>query len=266
MAEFLTLNFIKDIIQILLLSFIVYKLYSLIAVINTNQVVLSLVYYISFYLLCDFFKLDVILFILRKTFIPISAFLCIVYHAEFKRSISAMFSGKAFRLLKDDKTTLAAVETVLNSVETLVAAKRGAIIVFPRQMDLKNIIDTGTKLNADISTSLISSIFVHDTALHDGGIIIAGGRIVAAACYLPLSSQVNIQQSFGSRHRAALGLCETSDAVVLVVSEENGSVSLAYNSSIHYDLDYPLIKKQLLTLLNYYPSSGAPTKEDEGEE
>ena len=130
--------------------------------------------------------------------------------------------------------------------------KRGALIVFPRRLGIKNIIDSGTYLDADISTSLILTVFDHDTPLHDGAMIIEDGRITAAGCYLPLSDQTDIRKSFGTRHRAALGLAEESDAVVIVVSEETQAVSVAYNANLYYDLDDPTIKRILLALFSYH--------------
>ena len=128
--------------------------------------------------------------------------------------------------------------------------KRGALIIFPRHTDLKSIYETGTKLNADLSANLILTIFDHDTPLHDGACVIQGGKCTYAACYLPLSKQTSIQDTFGTRHRAALGLSEESDAVILIVSEETGAISLAYNANIYYDLDTDRIKSMLIMLLS----------------
>ena len=125
------------------------------------------------------------------------------------------------------------------------------MIVFPRRLGIKNIIDSGTRLNADLSTSLILTVFDHDTPLHDGAMVNQGVRIVAAGCYLPLSEQTDIKKSFGTRHRAALGLAEESDAVVLIVSEETGAISMTYNANLYYDLETPTIKRMLLALFSY---------------
>ena len=124
------------------------------------------------------------------------------------------------------------------------------MIIFPRQTDLKNIYETGTKLNADLSANLILTIFDHDTPLHDGACVISGGKCTYAACYLPLSKQTAIKDTFGTRHRAALGLSEESDAVILIVSEETGAISLAYNANIYYNLDLDKIKNMLILLLS----------------
>jgi diadenylate cyclase len=126
------------------------------------------------------------------------------------------------------------------------------LIVFIRHLGIKSIVDSGTKLNADLSSALILTVFDHDTPLHDGAMVIQGGKIVAAGCYLPLSEQTDIKKSFGTRHRAALGLAEESDAIVLVVSEETGAISLTYNANLYYDLDSVTIKQMLLALFSYH--------------
>lgn len=129
------------------------------------------------------------------------------------------------------------------------------LLVFSRKTSLKEFIDSGTKLNADISSSLIVTIFGHDTPLHDGAVIVSGDKIVAAGCFLPLSMQQDIKKTFGTRHRAALGLSEITDSIILIVSEETGAMSLAYDSKIYYDLNSSDIKTQLSMLLTDYQDS-----------
>jgi diadenylate cyclase len=112
---------------------------------------------------------------------------------------------------------------------------------------------TGTKLNADLSSSLLMTIFGKDTSLHDGACFIQSGKLLAAGCFLPTSENYTIKKTFGTRHRAALGLSEVSDAVVLVVSEETGALSLAYDSKLNYDLSTSEIRKILENLLDITP-------------
>jgi len=125
---------------------------------------------------------------------------------------------------------------VITAAELLSQQKRGMLVVFPKKINIKNVIDTGTKINADISSSLIVAIYQYDGPLHDGAMVIQNGKIVAAGCLLPLSEQQDIKKSFGTRHRASLGMSEESDAAVLVVSEETGAISLAFDAKLYYDL------------------------------
>ena len=156
--------------------------------------------------------------------------------------------------------------SILNACNILVEKKRGALIIFPRHTDIKSVLDSGTRLNADLSSTLLLTIFDHDTPLHDGAAVIEAGRISYAACYLPLSEQTGIKASFGTRHRAALGLAENSDAIALVVSEETGAISLAYNANIYYDLDNSTIKSVLLDLFSYKDVLPKDVKEKESNE
>jgi diadenylate cyclase len=124
------------------------------------------------------------------------------------------------------------------------------LVVFPRKINIKNIIDTGTRMNAEISSSLIVTVFEFDGPLHDGAMVIQNGRIAAAGCFLPLSEQQDIRKSFGTRHRAALGMSEQSDAVILVASEETGAISLAYDTKLYYDLSPLEVTRKLKELLD----------------
>ena len=133
--------------------------------------------------------------------------------------------------------------------------KRGMLAVFIRHTKVDNYMQSGTRLNADLSSNLLVTIFGMDTPLHDGACFIQGGKLVAAGCFLPLSEVYDIKKTFGTRHRAALGLSELTDAVVLVVSEETGAISLAYDSKLHYDLSMTELTKTLENLLEITPES-----------
>jgi len=141
------------------------------------------------------------------------------------------------------------VETIMGALELLSTRRRGALLVFPRRVGVKNIVQTGTVLNAELSTNLLTTVFFDGTPLHDGAVVIEGERLTAAGCFLPLSERENVMSEFGARHRAALGLAEESDAIVVVVSEENGAVSIAHDGNIRYNLPLPEIEKELRFLL-----------------
>jgi diadenylate cyclase len=132
------------------------------------------------------------------------------------------------------------------------------LVVFPRRINIRNVVETGTRLNADISSSLIVTVFEFDTPLHDGAMIIQNNRILAAGCFLPLSEQQDIKKSFGTRHRAALGMSEQSDAVILVASEETGAISLAYDARLYYDLSPIEVTRKLRELLDRGARKGEP--------
>ena len=126
------------------------------------------------------------------------------------------------------------------------AEKTGVLIVIQRQDSLLEYINTGIKLDSEVSTALLNNIFVVNTPLHDGAVIIKENRIAAAACYLPLTDSRTISKALGTRHRAAIGLTEQTDAVVVIVSEETGAMSIAQNGKLFHDLS----RKDLYTLLS----------------
>ncbi|MBO4732149.1 MAG: diadenylate cyclase CdaA, partial [Spirochaetaceae bacterium] len=161
-----------------------------------------------------------------------------------------------FKAEEQDKT----IEYVLDAAEFLSERRRGMLVVFTRRTGLKDVAVTGTEINALVSSSMLITIFGHDTPLHDGAVLIQNDKIIAAGCFLPLSEQYDIKKTFGTRHRAALGLSEQTDAVVLVVSEETGALSLAYDSKLYYDLSREQIIKTLTSKLE--SSSKKPVKKD----
>ena len=245
-------EYLRMFAEIAILTFVIYRLYAAIAETKATQLSgiclgLALIYGVSFVL-----KLDVILELMHLLFVPILMMFVVFYHTELRRAFSSTSSFTRKRFFRmGSLSTGDQIDSILNACTVLVEKKRGALIVFPRHTDIKDVVNSGTKLNADLSTTLLLTIFDHDTPLHDGACIVQGGKITYAACYLPNSQQTGLRNSFGTRHKAALGLSENSDAVVLVVSEESGAISLAYNANIYYDLDTEIIKNTLLILLSY---------------
>ena len=240
-------DYLKMMAETAILTYIIYKLYVAVAETRAKEIAVFLLGVVVLYGFSYVLDLKVILTLLKFLLVPIVMFLGVFYAPELRRS----FSGSRRRgIFRSSQTSASQLDSVLNACANLVTKKRGALIIFPRHTDLKSIYETGTKLNADLSANLILTIFDHDTPLHDGACVIQGGKCTYAACYLPLSKHTSIQDTFGTRHRAALGLSEESDAVILIVSEETGAISLAYNANIYYDLDTDRIKSMLIMLLS----------------
>lgn len=246
------LSLLRPVLQIGVLAWVFYRFYLTIAQTKAQQLVKVVVVLFATFAISSILKLDVLLWFFRFISVPATIFICVIYQPELRRSFTQLWSGRSrFFRIGTQTTSSDQIDSILNACTVLVNKRRGALIVFPRKLGIKNIIDSGTRLNAELSTSLILTVFDHDTPLHDGAMVIQGGRIVAAGCYLPLSEQTDIKKSFGTRHRAALGLAEESDAVVLVVSEETGAISLTYNANLYYALDAATIKRMLLALFSY---------------
>ena len=240
-------DYLKMMAETAILTYIIYKLYVAVAETRAKEIAVFLLGVVVLYGFSYVLDLKVILTLLKFLLVPIVMFLGVFYAPELRRS----FSGSRRRgIFRSSQTSASQLDSVLNACANLVTKKRGALIIFPRHTDLKSIYETGTKLNADLSANLILTIFDHDTPLHDGACVIQGGKCTYAACYLPLSKQTSIQDTFGTRHRAALGLSEESDAVILIVSEETGAISLAYSASMYCGLDTDRIKSMLIMLLS----------------
>jgi diadenylate cyclase len=137
---------------------------------------------------------------------------------------------------------------IVKAVEELAEERIGGLIVLERNAGLRNYVETGTRLDAAVTSELLLTIFTPRTTLHDGAVIIHGDRVVAAGCILPLSQNPRLSQSLGTRHRAALGLAEETDAVVVVVSEETGEISVVINGVIEPNLDAPKLRKTISDL------------------
>lgn len=247
----MTVFIVKTSIQILLLTVFFYSFYRSLANTKAVNIAKIAVTYTLLYISCYIFGLDIICRLMEIALVPCTVFLCIIYQPELRRTFAAGFTRKGrFFKMGGHHTSAEDVDSIIAACQRLVQSKRGALIVFPRKVSIKNVIDSGTKLDADISTALIVTIFDYDTALHDGAMIIQGSKIVASGCYLPLSAQMDIKQSFGTRHRAGLGLAEESDAAVLIVSEETGAMSLAFNAKLYYNISAQVMKNTLLAIFN----------------
>ena len=250
-AELSALSYVRLFVETAVLAFVIYRVYVAISDTKATEI-LGIVFTVAIaYLIFYVLHLDVLTMIIEKLMLPFLMILCVFYHPELRRAFSSSFTRKSRFFRIGVQTTSEQIDSILNACNILVEKKRGALIVFPRHTDIQSILDSGTKVNADLSSTLLLTIFDHDTPLHDGAAVVIGGRIAYAACYLPLSEQKGIKATFGTRHRAALGLAEASDAIVLVVSEETGAISLAYNANIYYNLSNSTIKRTLLSLFSY---------------
>ena len=242
------LNRISPVLDIALLAFLLYKVYDLLLKTQGAQLLrgagfLALIYGIAYLL-----KLSTLQWLLGILAPGLFVVIAVVFQPELRKIIIQLGQGELFRL--DSKPRLGQLEAAVTAAEILSHQRRGALVVFPRKINLRHITETGTRLNAELSSSLIVTIFGFDGPLHDGALLIHGSKITAAGCLLPLSEQQDIRKSFGTRHRAALGMSEQSDAVILVVSEETGAVSLAYESKLYYDLSPLELQRKLKELLD----------------
>jgi diadenylate cyclase len=239
---------IRPVLDVAILTFLLYKAYELLVRTQAIQVIRGAGALVLLYGAAMLFKLATLQWVLSILTPGLFIAIAIIFQPELRKIIIRLGQADLFR--PDSKPGIGQLEAVIIAAEILSRQRRGALVVFPRKVNIKNIIDTGTRLNAEISSSLIVTVCEFDTPLHDGAMIIQNSRIVAAGCFLPLSEQQDIRKSFGTRHRASLGLSEQSDSVVLVVSEETGAISIAFDGKLYYDLSTVEVTRKLRDLLD----------------
>jgi diadenylate cyclase len=249
-------DLVRPLLDVMILAYLIYKAYELLVRTEAIQLVKGAGVLAMIYGFAVLFKLATLQWLLNILAPGLFIAVAIVFQPELRKIIIHMGRGELFR--PDSKPSLGQLEAVVTAAEILSQKRRGMLVVFPRRINIKHIIETGTRMNADISSSLIVTVFEFDTPLHDGAMVIQNGRIIAAGCFLPLSEQQDIKKSFGTRHRASLGMSEHSDAVILVVSEESGSLSLAYDSKLYYDLSPMEVTRKLRELLDRGARKGTP--------
>ncbi|MCR4627160.1 MAG: diadenylate cyclase CdaA [Treponema sp.] len=244
-------EYIRPVLDIAILAIIIYKAYDFISKTNGIQMIKAVIIIAIAYGIAVFLRLSTILWLLKLIAPGLVVAFALVFQPEIRKLFIRIGQNSWFAFGNRSKHTY--VDAVLIAADMLSKQRRGMLAVFMRHTKMDNIIQTGTILNADLSSSLLMTIFGKDTSLHDGACFIQGGKLIAAGCFLPTSDNYSIKKTFGTRHRAALGLSEVSDAVVLVVSEESGALSLAYDSKLNYDLSLTEVRKVLENLLEITP-------------
>ena len=225
---------ILDIIDIVVVAYFLNRLYLMLKNTRAATLVKGLLVLVAFMIVCRTLNLHVISWLLEKSMTVIMVALPVVFQPELRRALEQIGRGKLFRKGSelDEQELEAMLEDVAAATKVMSKAKVGALMVFERATGLVERIETGVPIDGVVSSGLIQNIFVKDTPLHDGAVIIRGNRIVAACCLLPLTENRNLSQELGTRHRAAIGISEQSDAMVLVVSEETGAISIARNGEL----------------------------------
>ena len=237
-----------DILEILLVAIILYKLYAMIEGTRAITLVKGILVLFMINFFCNVFQLNLLSWIFEKVMTWTFIIFPIVFQPELRRTLERLGQG---RFLFNERTSLdvaeanKVVDELVKSAKSLSATKTGALMVIERKMGLNDVSDTGIKLDAMITAELIGNIFFVNTPLHDGAAIIRGKRIYAAGCLLPLTEKQGLSKELGTRHRAAIGISEQCDALVLVVSEETGTISIAENGKLTRHLDGEKLAKMI---------------------
>ena len=242
-ARFYT-GYINPILDIAILTLLIYWAYKFVLRTNALVVLRAVIYFVIFYLVVvNILKLETLSWILNRLYPVFFVGAVIILQPEMRKILIKL--GQTDWFLTRGKSKTSSIDQVLIAASSLSQQKRGMLVVFMKSSRLDQFIGSGQKLNADLTSNLLITIFEHDTPMHDGACIVQGNKILAAGCILPVSENYDIKKTYGTRHRAALGLSEQCDAVILVVSEETGAISLAYDSQLHYDLSLETLTRIL---------------------
>lgn len=256
---------IVDVIDILVLAFLLHVVYKFMRDRRAGKLALGLAIFMGILILSSVLKMHAIQFIFSNFYQIGLLAVVIVFQPELRAGLEKMGNTPFFGLknLTSDTKEIAAlnadIDILCDAVCDMARTKTGALIVIERSTKLGEYIKSGVIVNAQLSSFLLRNIFFNKAPLHDGAVILRGRRVFAAGCFLPLSTKEDIVQDLGTRHRAAMGLSECSDAIVIVVSEETGTISLATDGTLQRNFNYTSLKQELVKLLVHTRNDGKST-------
>lgn len=252
---FSTDNFIFAIIDILIVTFIVYKIIQFMHQTRAEQLIKGIVIFFAVYFIAQLFHLNALKWLVSAVTVNILVVVVVLFQPELRGILEKLGRSGITSLTiaknpnKNNIETLDGIEDICAAADSMQKTKTGALIIIERKTMLNEIAHTGTVIDAKVSVNLINNIFFKNSPLHDGAMVIRDNRVYAASCILPLTQNFDIDSALGTRHRAAIGVSEISDAVVVVVSEETGNISVAIGGRLRRNFTKELLKTELSNLL-----------------
>ena len=233
-----------DVLDILIVAFVIYQLLQLIRGTHAVQVALGGAVLVLLFWASQWLDLQAVNWLMR-TFLPYAVFgILVIFQPEIRKMLAHIGKTPLLGVFGSPRTEEILDEIVL-ATTSLAGKQVGAILVLEREMGLKSYIETGIALDAQITYDLLINVFTPGTPLHDGAVVVQGNRVAAAACFLPLTVNPELSRTLGSRHRAAIGITEDTDAVAVVVSEETGTISMVVGGRIRRGLDAATLRQAL---------------------
>ena len=237
----------QDALDIGIIAFVLYRLIHMIRGTRAMQMIIGLVVILLAYVSSQMFGLFTLNWVLDNFLGSIILVIIVIFQSDIRRALThfgtAPLFGGADRIERGK-----VLEEITKAVVSLAARRIGGLIVLEREVGLNEYIEVGTRLDARVTRELLESVFIPHSPMHDGALVIQKGRVSAARCFLPLSADPNLSKAFGTRHRAAAGLTEETDAVAVVISEERGKISLVVEGKVNEDLDGPQLRSSLQRL------------------
>ena len=246
---------ITDVVDILIVAFLLYKLLGMIKETRAQQLFRGVLLIVAIFLASELFDLSLLNWLLTRLITVGLIGVIILFQPEIRRGLEQIGRrGVITSQFRDvgKEELYATVHKIVDAVDDFSATRTGALMAIERETMLNDIIETGVIVDAEISVRLLGNLFYEGSPLHDGAVIIRGVRIHAASCVLPLTNRTSIGKNLGTRHRAGVGLSEVSDAFIIIVSEETGAISVARNGTLRRFLDLKTLEKMLLDI--YLPS------------
>jgi uncharacterized protein (TIGR00159 family) len=239
---------VADVIDIAIIAFVIYRIIDLIRGTRAVQMLIGLVVVFLTFLSSRYFDLYTLNWILDNFLSSILLVIVVIFQDDIRRALTQFgtrpFFGSEPGIQGQD------LEEIVRAAVALASKRIGALIALQREVGLNEFVEVGTRLDARVSKELIISIFIPPAPIHDGAVIIHKGRIIAAGCFLPLTTNPHVSKTLGTRHRAAIGLTEETDAIVIVISEEEGAISMVREGRITRDVDAGTLRSSLQRLLN----------------
>jgi diadenylate cyclase len=237
-----------DILDIIVVAILLYEFFKFVKGTKATPILVGLCMFFLISFVARWLDLKALSWIMRSILAVWVVAFVIVFQPEIRNALARIGRQRPFRFfLRVEESPV--IDEIIDAVRKMSEGKTGALILLQKSIGLKDIIDTGIRINAVVDSSLLRTIFFPDTPLHDGAVVIQGDTVVAAGCVLPLSENPSLSGRYGLRHRAALGIAEQSDAVCIVISEETGTISLAYKNKLVTRVDVNILKRSLETIL-----------------
>jgi diadenylate cyclase len=246
-GDFTFMKYLASAVDVLLVWYVIYKLIMVIRGTKAVQLLKGIFVILIVRVISEFFGLKTLSWIMEQAITWGFLAIIIIFQPELRRALEQLGRGKFFSRssTQEDEDQEKTVDAIIKATDYMAKRRIGALISIEKETGMSDYIETGIPLNSRISSELLINIFIPNTPLHDGAVIIQKSSVAAAACYLPLSESPFISKELGTRHRAALGISEVTDSITVVVSEETGGISLTKNGELHRDLSADAFKELL---------------------
>jgi diadenylate cyclase len=244
-----------DLLDIAIVSILIYEFLKLIRGTRAVQMAVGSLLVVALFYVSSLAPLQTLNWLIRNMLVYVVFAAIVIFQSDIRRALAHFGQAPFFRYFtkqESDET----IEEVIVAATMLAAQKKGAIIAIEREIGLRNYIESGIPLDAEMTYDLLVTIFQPGSPLHDGAVILQGDRIAAAACFLPLTINPRLNRELGSRHRAAIGVTEENDAVAIVVSEETGKISVVEDGDIEHDIDGERLRARLQSVVTLRRSRG----------